>query len=73
MSAQRAFLTVDGGMAGLVTACRLLARFPLASEARDIRIVPFRADLIARLWHSAALLLQLYWPVANLKHRVEMS
>lgn len=73
MSAQRTFLIVDGGLAGLAVACRLLARFPLASEARDIKIVPFRADLIARLWHSAALLLQLHWPVANLKNRVEMS
>lgn len=33
----------------------------------------FRFAPIARLWHSAALLLQLQWPVANLKSRVEMS
>jgi len=71
MSAQRTFLIVIGGLARLAAACRLLARFPLASEARDIKIVPFRAD--SRLWHFAALLLQLHWPVANLKNRVEMS
>lgn len=71
MSAQRTFLTSGGGLAGLATACRLRERFPLASEARDIRIVPFRADCKPLTLH--VLLLPLHWPVANLKSRVEKS